>query len=183
MKMTFKIILIITIIFFSNESSDGVCKKDSDCFDFDKEDKCEDVAGGMGFCSCMEGYERNYTLKKCVKYVDFNETCDDNHDLCEGDNQQCYNNICSCKSGFIYNSETKKCEKILNYGDDCSSDGICDTKQKCGSDSKCTCVDGYEYNENEKICQKTVNYEESCDDNYDICRENLVCNAQKRLFK
>jgi hypothetical protein len=63
MKMTFKIILIITIIFFSNESLDGVCSKDSDCFDFDKEDKCEDIAEEWDFVHVWKDMKEIILLK------------------------------------------------------------------------------------------------------------------------
>ena len=84
MKITFKIILIITIIFFSKESLDGgLCESNTDCDPNEKEGECKDIKDGFGYCACMEGYNRGGDNNKCIKYVNYNETCDyEEHDLC-----------------------------------------------------------------------------------------------------
>ncbi len=170
MKIIFNTILMISIIFFSNEQT--TCNSDSACREVNKEAICNKPEGSiLGFCTCMDGYERVSTI--CVKNVDINEHCDNVHELCNGVNQECFNTICSCKSGFIYSNKTKKCESIIKYGEICDDD-ICETKQKCGSESKCSCIDGYVYDDNEKKCQKKVGINETCDD-YDVCGENLGC--------
>ena len=48
MKITFKIILIITIIFFSKESLDGgLCESNTDCDPNEKEGECKDIKDGF----------------------------------------------------------------------------------------------------------------------------------------
>ena len=153
MKITFKIILIITIIFFSKESLDynGTCDSNTDCYPNEKEGECKD-----GYCACMEGYKRGGVDNKCIKYVNYNETCDWAHDVCKREeNQYCDNDNkkCSCLM-TIYNNETKKCEKILEYGEICymNLNGICNPHNlECSTvTSKCTCLNGYEYNKDFK---------------------------------
>ena len=184
MKITFKIILIITIIFFSKESLDGgLCESNTDCDPNEKEGECKDIKDGFGYCACMEGYNRGGDNNKCIKYVNYNETCDLEHDLCGDINQFCWNgNKCTCRSMSIYSNETKKCEKILFYGEFCLLGGVClgNPNLECSTVTfNCTCLNGYEYNEYFKRCQKTVNYEESCDNYNIVCGEKLSCNTQK----
>ena len=134
----------------------------------------------------MEGYKRGGDNNKCIKYVNYNETCDfEEHDLC-GENLWCNGNDkkCWCGTSAIYSNETKKCEKILEYGEICFLNGICRPNNlECSTvTSKCTCFNGYnvyEYNKYFKTCQKTVNYEESCDNIYIVCGEKLTCGSQK----
>jgi hypothetical protein len=119
----------------------------------------------------MEGYKRGGDNNKCIKYVNYNETCDFEHDLW-GENQVCCNgNKCACGSMMIYSNETKKCEKILDYGEFCFLGGICNPNNlECSTETfNCTCLNGYEYNEYFKTCLKTVNYEESCGNIYIVC--------------
>ena len=131
----------------------------------------------------MEGYKRGGDNNKCIKYVNYNETCDfEEHDLC-GENLWCNGNDkkCWCGTSAIYSNETKKCEKILEYGEICFLNGICRPNNlECSTvTSKCTCLNGYEYNKDFKTCKKTVNYEESCDNIYIVCGEKLSCGSQK----
>lgn len=168
-KEIFKIILMITIIFFLNENS--VCSDDSTCSSNKREGKCKIEEGKTsGYCEYMDGYNVD-DYGNCLKNVDINEFCDSFYEICEGDNKECYNQICSCKSGYTYSIKSKKCEVTIKYGETCNDD-ICETKQKWGDDSKCTCLDGYTYNETEKKCQKRVNYQEKCNE-YDICGANI----------
>ena len=145
---------------------------------------CKDIKDGFGYCACMEGYNRGGNNNKCIKYVNYNETCDLEHDLCGDINQFCWNgNKCTCRSMSIYSNETKKCEKILFYGEFCFLGGVClgNRNLECSTvTSKCTCLNGSKYNEYFKKCQKTVNYEESCDYNYDICGEKLQCSHSNK---
>ena len=185
MKITFKIILIITIIFFSKESLDGgLCESNTDCDPNEKEGECKDIKDGFGYCACMEGYNRGGNNNKCIKYVNYNETCDLEHDLC-GEKLWCggIDKKCICSTSAIYNNETKKCEKILDYGEICYVSGVClgNRNLECSTvTSKCTCLNGSKYNEYFKKCQKTVNYEESCDYNYNICGEKLQCSHSNK---
>jgi hypothetical protein len=56
----------------------------------------------------MEGYNRGGDNNKCIKYVNYNETCDLEHDLC-GEKLWCggIDKKCICSTSAIYSNETK----------------------------------------------------------------------------
>jgi len=169
MKIIFKIILMITIIFFSNEQT--VCASDSYCSYAKREGKCDTTTS---FCLCADGYTRDDT-GNCTKSVGFGETCNLFAELCKEDNQACsYEQKCACKSGYIYSNTTKTCKKIIEYGETCDED-ICDSNLICKTDSTCGCSEGYTYDESSNKCIKVVNYGETCDDEYIICESNQIC--------
>lgn len=178
MKTIFKIILMISIIFFSKEEK-TMCMSDNSCTYFNREEKCELEADGVGYCLCMEGYTREDN-GNCTKSVSFGESCNLYAELCKDANQECNINQlkCVCKSGYIWSDKAKICKEIIEYGKTCDEDN-CESNQICGNDSKCECSEGYTYDETKKICLKKVNYGETCDNKYIICEIDQICEDSK----
>lgn len=73
----------------------------------------ESESAQMGQCKCLKDYTYNATTKTCQKTAKYNETCDDDYDIC-GTNLLCdkSTNKCKCSNGLTYSDG--ECKTVSN---------------------------------------------------------------------